>query len=112
MNTKTCKAKGRALQNRVRDILNKSTLGVKYVFKARTMGLPGDDVYTENKLWPFYIECKNQQQLALYPELKKLYSKNKKGILVHKKNGSDIYATIAFDLLVELLEKGGDKRDD
>lgn len=68
MKTKSAKAKGRDLQNYVRDWLRDRFWGEKLLedddIKAQTMGMTGLDIVLSpaaRKLIPFGIECKNQK---------------------------------------------------
>jgi len=85
MLTKSAKAKGRALQNLVRDLVKKYW-GI--VAKVRIMGEKGDDVYIEGS-WQFYIECKNREKLSPWKHFQETQEKagNKFPLLIIKKNG-------------------------
>lgn|SRR3990167_1177548 len=104
--TKSKKAKGRRLQNWVRDLIGE-WWGIDT--KTRLMGEAGDDVYVENVKWPLYIECKNCENLNVHKEFAKakVYAKAsskhnsvKIPVLIWKKN--DHLPLVILDVFVFL----------
>ena len=81
MKTKSAKAKGRNLQNLVRDRLRKIFVDnwTKYPkleyddIKSQTMGMGGEDIVLSpiaKKLIPYSFECKNREKLNIWESLK------------------------------------------
>lgn len=79
MNTRSAKAKGRSLQNRVAKDLASIT-GLRYGspnddladLRGRLMGTPGADIVRSEramKILPFYVECKNTESWSFGPEI-------------------------------------------
>jgi len=112
MKTRSAKNKGKRLQNQVRDkiITAYPTLNKDDV-KSTTMGESGTDIQlsTEAKrLFPFSIECKNQEKLSIWSSLnqgEKNCHPNTTSLLVFKRNRSKIYAVLEFDEFLRLINK-------
>tara|TARA_R100000458_G_C8271719_1_gene246472 strand:- start:1370 stop:1738 length:369 start_codon:yes stop_codon:yes gene_type:complete len=117
-NIKSIKAKGRRLQNYVRDQLR--TVFVKEWerlprlkeddIKSQTMGMTGEDIVLSpaaKKLIPFSFECKNQERLNLWKSIEQAEenAEDRTPVLVFKRNGSKTYATIEFKSLLKLLRR-------
>ena len=115
-NIKSIKAKGRRLQNYVRDQLR--TMFIKDWtklprlqvddIKSQTMGMTGEDIVLSpaaKKLIPFSFECKNQERLNIWKSLEqaKENAEDRMPIVVLKRNGSKTYAIIEFKSLLKLL---------
>jgi len=99
MSARSSKAKGRRLQNFVRDLLRK-------VFKnkledddikSQIMGVNGEDIVLSpaaKKLLPFSIECKNVEKLSIWKALKQAEentTKNSTPLLIFKRNNTPTY---------------------
>ena len=97
--TKSRKAKGRKLQNIVRDDLNQ-LFGLD--LHSRIMGEKGADVYGDTDVFPFHIECKNQEQLQLWKELEKIKLKEYPALLI-KRNRTGIYAVISYQMFLDFV---------
>lgn len=105
------KAKGRLLQNFVRDIFRnifRHKLELEDI-EARIMGGSGTDVVftpAAKKLIPFDIEVKNQEKFNLNEAMKQAIS-NTKGdripVVVFSKNQDDVYIALKFMDLINLL---------
>ena len=117
-NIKSIKAKGRRLQNYVRDQLR--TMFIKDWtklpklqeddIKSQTMGMTGEDIVLSpaaKKLIPFSFECKNQERLNIWKSLEqaKENAEDRTPIVVFKRNGSRTYAIIEFKSLLKLLRR-------
>ena len=117
-NIKSIKAKGRRLQNYIRDQLR--TVFVekwellpklnKDDIKSQTMGMTGEDIVLSRaakKLIPFSFECKNQERLNIWKSLEQAEgnAENRIPILVIKRNGSKVYAVIKFKELLTLMRR-------
>lgn len=85
MKTKSCKAKGRRLQNHVRDCVREFWCEDA---RVRIMGEKGDDVYVDSPDWSLYVECRNRQSISIWSWMDKISKKcgDKFPLLVIKKN--------------------------
>ena len=110
MKTAGAKAKGRKLQQWVRDlILSKHPSLEEDDVKSTAMGQGGEDVQLSpaaRKLVPLSIECKSRASYAFYKDLDQAYANCPKGsqpTLIAKANHRDpvviIDATVFFDIL-------------
>ena len=107
--TKSCKAKGRTLQNEVVLALMQRYSISSDDIKPAVMGEFGVDIklssYGKHKV-PFDIECKNQQNLPLWGSLAQAEFNTEQGripLLVFRRNRSKTYAIIEFDKLLRLI---------
>ena len=117
MNIKSSKAKGRRLQNWVRDKLrevfvNNSLLPKLYDddIKSQTMGMTGEDIVLSpaaKKIIPYSFECKNQEKISIWKCLKQTENNCGKRIpvLVIKKNKTKVYAVIEFNTFINKILK-------
>ena len=114
---KSSKAKGRRLQNFVRDAL-------RYVFiekwtklpkledddiKSQTMGMCGEDIVLSpaaKKIIPYSFECKNKERLDLWKSLEQAEgnSQDRNPCLVFKRNRSKVYVALEFEHFLELID--------
>lgn len=119
MNTAGRKAKGRFLQNLIRDRFRnifKDKLEDDDI-KATLMGDSGTDIKLSpaaRKLIPFDIESKNHKQVGIVPAMKQA-EKNCKGtdripLLIFKQNNTPVYCVVELDKFLKLLY-GSDGRD-
>ena len=111
MKTHSCKAKGRRLQQYVRDklLLTFRELTERDVLSTPT-GVSGEDIWLSEKantIFPFSVECKNQEKLNIWDALEKTEQSNRResGILIFKRNNSKVYCAIEFDKFLELIKK-------
>jgi len=114
MKSASRKAKGRKLQNAIRDDLR--SLGSWYGLvdgdvEARQMGGVGVDIILSpraKRVLPFDIECKNQEALNVFAEYMKHYQKYRKTknlkILIHSKNRSETLVTMRWKTFKSLFE--------
>lgn len=111
MNTKSCKAKGRHLQNLVRDkILSKyPSLKKDDDVRSTIMGESGTDIKlsTEAKrVFPYSIECKNQEKINIWSALDQAERNKHSGttsLVVFKRNHSKIYAVLEWEDFLRLI---------
>ena len=111
MKPRSAKNKGKRLQNKVRDlILEKfnSKLEPDDV-RSITMGDSGEDILLSpaaRRLFPFSVECKNQEKLNIWSSLEQADDNSKESIpvLIFKRNRSKTYAVIEFKEFVELIK--------
>jgi len=112
MKTRSAKNKGKRLQNKVRDlILEKfnSKLEPDDV-RSITMGDSGEDILLSpaaRRLFPFSVECKNQEKLNIWSSLEQAEgnSGNHPPLVIFKRNRSKTYAVLEFDELLKLLNE-------
>lgn len=114
MLTSSAKAKGRRLQQAVRDgILAKFPELKPGDVRSTSMGASGEDLLLSPRaleLFPFAVECKNQEALNIWKALEQAQEHAVEGarpLLVFKRNQSDMYAALKFDDLLELLKGRG-----
>ena len=111
MKPRSAKNKGKRLQNQVRDlILEKFQQLEEDDVRSTTMGDSGEDVLLSpaaRKLFPFSVECKNQEKLNIWSSLEQAETNAGPHIplLVFKRNRSKIYATLQLDDLMRLLDE-------
>ena len=111
MKTRSAKAKGRRLQNKIRDLLLEEFKDLEPDdIRTAIMGETGEDIKLSpaaRRKIPYSFECKNQEKLNIWDSLKQAESNAGKHIplLVFKRNRSKIYATIEFERLLELLDE-------
>ena len=118
MKTKSAKAKGRNLQNFVRDKLRKIFVDqwtkvpkLEYDdIKSQTMGMGGEDIVLSPKakqFIPYSFECKNKERLNIWQSIEQC-EENSNGsipVVVIKRNRSKIYAIMEFDEWLEIASK-------
>jgi len=117
MKTSSAKAKGRRLQDYIRDTLRKlfKTELEDDDIKSAIMGENGEDIKfspAARKLIPFSIEAKNQEKLNIHSALKQCEensSEDRIPLLVFKRNNSKTYAVLEFDTLLGILYNGNYK---
>ena len=108
--TRSVKAKGRRLQNLVRDKLRAAfpTLEEDDI-KSQTMGMGGEDIVlspSAKKVIPYSFECKNTERLNLWKSLEQCESNCKEGIapaIVVKKNRKSPMVAIPLDVFLGLV---------
>ena len=117
MKPKSVKAKGRALQNLVRDKLREKfiTNWTKMPklrdddIKSQTMGMAGEDIVlspSARDLIPYSFECKNVERLQFWATVEQAESNIQDKCtpaIVVKKNGKTPYAAIPLEHFLELI---------
>ena len=111
MKTASRKAKGRRLQNRIRDLLIEhfSDELEDDDIRCAIMGESGEDLKLSpaaRKLIPYSIECKNQEKLNIWDSLEQA-EENSKGytpILIFKRNRSKTYAVVELNHFLKLIK--------
>tara|TARA_R100000734_G_C3300347_1_gene91080 strand:+ start:259 stop:594 length:336 start_codon:yes stop_codon:yes gene_type:complete len=110
MKTRSAKNKGKRLQNSVRDlILEKFTQLEPDDVRSTTMGDSGEDILLSpaaRKLFPFSVECKNQEKLNIWSSLEQAETNagDHKPLLVFKRNRSKTYIALEINDLLDLLD--------
>ena len=111
MKPRSAKNKGKRLQNKIRDLLlEKFDILEPDDVRSITMGDSGEDILLSpaaRKLFPFSVECKNQEKLNIWSSLEQAEINSDKHIplVVFKRNRSKTYAVLEFDKLLELLNE-------
>ena len=107
---KSAKAKGRKLQNLVRDELRAAFPELEEDdIKSQTMGMTGEDIVlspSARKLIPYSFECKNVERLQFWSAVKQAEANCKEGItpaVIVKKNRRDPYIAIPFGCFMEII---------
>lgn len=112
MKTSSVKAKGRSLQKHVRDLLYKTfpTLEEGDV-ESTSMGASGIDIKLSpkaRKLFPYSVECKNQESLNVWASFKQAEANVVKGtdpLLVFKRNRTEVYCMLKLDDFLKLFDR-------
>ena len=111
MKPRSAKNKGKRLQNKIRDlILEKFDSLEKDDVRSITMGDSGEDILLSpaaRRLFPFSVECKNQEKLNIWSALEQAEenSGDHSPLVIFKRNRTKTYAVLEFDKLLELLNE-------
>jgi len=113
MKTQSAKAKGRKLQQWMRDLLIEKLDVHPEDIESRSMGAGGEDLImarSARKKFPYSIECKNQEKVNIWEayEQAEENSKNYEPIVVLKRNNTKPLVLIDADYFVNLHLDGGD----
>lgn len=78
--------------------------------KSVPMGVIGPDIELSQKgfeLFPFTVECKNQEKISIWEALKQTTSEAREGtpLLVFSRNRSDVYCALRFEDFLKLLKR-------
>ena len=110
MNVRSVKAKGRRLQNLVRDALREAFSSLEEEdIKSQTMGMTGEDIVLSpraRKLIPYSFECKNVERLQFWSTVEQAESNikdNTFAAIVVKKNRREPYVAVSLDHFLELI---------
>ena len=114
MLTQSCKAKGRKLQQAIRDLILENFKDLEEDdVRSTSMGAGGEDILLSpkaRKYFPFSVECKNKERINFWTAIKQ--TENNSGeytpLLVLKKNYSKIYACIPIEDFVKLVKNQKD----
>ena len=107
---KSSKAKGRRLQNYVRDMLRDvySQLHPDDI-KSQTMGMTGEDIVRSpaaKEVCAFSFECKNVERLQIWRAIEQCETNrddHSSPAIVFKKNGKQPYVAIPFTVFCDML---------
>ena len=112
MKSRSAKAKGRRLQQKVRDLLLEkfSEELEPDDIRSAIMGEQGEDIKLSpaaRKLIPYSFECKNQESLNIWSSLQQAEenSGDYDPVLIFKRNRSKTYAVINIDKFIELIDE-------
>ena len=110
MKTKSVKAKGRLLQNKVRDMLLEAFNDELEPddIRSQIMGMSGEDIVLSpaaRKQIPYSFECKNQEKLSIWEALNQASenSGDYPPVLIFKRNRSKTYVTIELEEFIKLI---------
>jgi len=110
MKTSSGKAKGRRLQNKIRDLLLEHFSDKLEPDDVRVaiMGETGEDIKLSpaaRKLIPYSFECKNQEKLSIWSSLEQAAenSGDYPPVLIFKRNRSKTYVTIELEEFIKLI---------
>ena len=107
MRTQSKKAKGRRLQQWVRDLLIEKLEVHPEDIESRSMGAGGEDLImsrSAREKFPYSIECKNQESLNIWKSYEQAQqnSGNYEPIVVIKRNNVKPLVLVDADYFVEL----------
>ena len=109
---KSSKAKGRKLQNLVRDELRLAFPKLEEDdIKSQTMGMTGEDIVLSpaaRKAIPYSFECKNVERLQFWASVEQAEANCKNGAtpaVVVKKNRRDPMVAISLDKFIKLIKE-------
>ena len=111
MKPRSAKNKGKRLQNKVRDvILEKFDKLEPDDVRSITMGDSGEDILLSpaaRRLFPFSVECKNQEKINIWESLNQAEGNSGKHtpLVIFKRNRSKTYAVLEFKELLKLLDE-------
>lgn len=112
MKTSSAKAKGRRLQDALKKTIleNFPSLEEDDV-KCAIMGETGKDLHLSpaaKKVFPFSVECKNQEKISIWTCLEQAEKNTDPGtspLLVFKRNRSKTYVALELEEFVKLLTR-------
>tara|TARA_Y100000310_G_C20595818_1_gene770438 strand:- start:748 stop:1092 length:345 start_codon:yes stop_codon:yes gene_type:complete len=111
MKTSSAKAKGRRLQQWIRDrILDMFPNLTKNDVESVAMGQSGADIKLSEaarKAFPYSVEAKNQEAFNIWKALEQSEKENRDltPIVVFKRNRSDVYVALRFDDFMNMVEE-------
>lgn len=112
MKTQSAKGKGRRHQQYVRDKLYETFKELEEGdIESTSMGAGGIDIKLSpkaKKLFPYSIECKNQETINVWQSFKQAESNcvaGTKPLLVFKRNRTEVYCMLKFDDFLELYQQ-------
>ena len=109
MKTRSAKAKGRRLQNKIRDLLLEEFKELEPDdIRTAIMGETGEDIKLSpaaRRKIPYSFECKNQEKLNIWESLKQAEENSGEypPILIFKRNRSKTYVTIELEEFIKLI---------
>ena len=111
-NPKSSKAKGRNLQNLLRDKLRVAFPSLEEDdVKSQTMGMSGEDIILSpaaRREIPFSFECKNVERLQFWATVEQCESNCKEGVspvVVVKKNRKEPMVAIPLDIFIKIIKE-------
>lgn len=115
MRTSSAKAKGRRLQQELRDALLEQFPQLQPDdIRSTGMGQSGEDLLLSpaaRALLPFAFECKNQEALSIWSALEQAAINAKNGVipaLVFRRNHTQPYVALPFAAFLKLISQRND----
>ena len=110
MRTQSKKAKGRRLQQWVRDLLIEKLEVHPEDIESRSMGAGGEDLImarAAREKFPYSIECKNQESINVWKSYEQAQenSKDYEPVVVLKRNNTKPLVLVDAEYFVKLHEK-------
>jgi len=111
MSARSAKAKGRRLQNMLRDILRDTFPELEEDdIKSQTMGMSGEDIVLSpaaRKIIKYSFECKNVERLDLWKSLQQAETNcgDRTPVLVFKRNHTETYVAFNLDCFIDLIKE-------
>ena len=109
---RSSKAKGRRLQNLVRDKLRDAFPSLhEDDIQSQTMGMGGEDIVRSpaaKVAIPYSFECKNVERLQIWKAIEQCEGNNpdySSVAVVFKKNRKDPYVAISLDVFIALIRE-------
>ncbi len=111
MKTQSAKAKGRKLQQWVRDQIIEQLEVHPEDIESRSMGAGGEDLImarAARQKFPFSVECKNVEKLNVWEayEQAKSNSNDYEPIVIMKKNQKKPLVVVDADFFISLFKRG------
>ena len=111
MKTQSAKAKGRKLQQWVRDQIIEQLEVHTEDIESRSMGAGGEDLImarAARQKFPFSVECKNVEKLNVWDayEQAKSNSNDYEPIVIMKKNQKKPLVVVDADFFISLFKRG------
>jgi hypothetical protein len=109
MKTSSCKAKGRRLQQEVRDkLIAVSKLHADDI-RSTPMGSSGEDIMfsrAARAVFPWSIECKNVEKFSVWSAIEqaRVNAKENVPVVVFTKNHETTQVAVPFDYFIQLYE--------
>lgn len=115
MSTKSAKAKGRRLQQLVRDRILKAfpKLELDTDVRSAIMGETGEDIKLSSKarkLFPYSVECKSLKRVAIYNYYDQAITNTPDGaspLVVVKQDRRKPLAVLDFETFMEMIDGSG-----
>lgn len=112
MKPRSAKAKGRRLQNKIRDLILENFPQLENDdVKSAIMGESGEDIKLSpaaRNLFPYSVEAKNVEKLNIWKALEQSEANSKENttpLLFFKRNNSKIYVSLEADHFLELVKR-------
>jgi len=110
--TRSVKAKGRRLQNILRDKLRAAFPSLEEDdIKSQTMGMTGEDIVRSpvaKRKIPYSFECKNVERLQIWSTIDQCKGNCPNGsspAIVFKKNRRNPYVALPLDVFIDLIRE-------
>ncbi len=113
MKTQSAKAKGRRLQQWIRDLLIEKLDIHPEDIESRSMGAGGEDLImarAAREKFPYSVECKNQEKINLWESYNQAQqnSKNHEPVVILKRNNSKPLILVDAEYFVKLHQDVSD----